>query len=216
MSAAIGRLRERVDALTLRERIFVLVAALIVAGGLWEALLAGPLAAREQTATEQVEAARERIEQMNRTLVLTATGMSEGMPARLARADSLRERVRGNRDELHVFTSDLVNPAQMRDVLEDLIRRQPGLELVRMSNAPSEPMFEDEDAAEVGLRLYRHALVIELEGAYLDALAYLREIEQLPWQFYWSHLDVHTDAYPLTQVVIELSTLSLDEEWIGV
>ena len=216
------KLLKSIDALTLRERLFVFAAALIVTGGAWEAFLAAPLEAREQLASEQVEATRERIEQLNTSVQLAARGMSDGMPDHRDRLRALRERVAAAEETVRIFTTDLVAPDQMRFVLEDLIRRQRGLELVSISNLAVRPMVDEAQAAEQpvadgrGPSLYRHGVVLVLEGSYLDGLSYLEAIERLPWQLYWTRLEVETDEYPRSRIVIELNTLSLEEEWIGV
>lgn len=229
MTAALAKLRDRVDALTLRERVLVLGAAIVVLVGLWEAVLAAPLDAREARVSQRIEQSRERIAELNRAIETAAQGISEGMPAQTNRLEALRERVAANDESLRVLASDLVDPAQMRDVLEDLILERPGLELVQIRNVPAEPMFDAaddegrEDDTAAGVRhddaapeLYRHAVVIELEATYLDALEYLREVENLPWQLYWPRFELETEQYPRTRIVLELHTLSLDEEWIGV
>ena len=51
---------------------------------------------------------------------------------------------------------------------------------------------------------------------YLDVLAYLHALESLEWRFYWRLLELESTAYPRNRVRIELSTLSLDKDWIGV
>lgn len=229
MTAAIVKLRDRVDALTLRERVLVLGAAIVVVVGLWEAVLAAPLDAREQRVSQRIEQTQQRIGELNRAIETAAQGISDGMPAKTNRLEALRERVAANDESLRVLASDLVDPAQMRDVLEDLILERPGLELVQVRNVPAEPMFDAADdesdndgttasgpRGEAAPKLYRHAVVIELEGTYLDALEYLREVESLPWQLYWPRLELETEQYPRTRIVLELHTLSLDEEWIGV
>jgi MSHA biogenesis protein MshJ len=47
-------------------------------------------------------------------------------------------------------------------------------------------------------------------------LAYLHALESLEWRFYWRLLELESTAYPRNRVRIELSTLSLDRDWIGV
>lgn len=218
----VTKLLKSIDALTLRERLFVFAAALIVTGGAWEAFLATPLQAREQRASEQVEATRKRIEQLNASVELAAQGMSDGMPDHRDRLRALRERVAAAEETVRIFTTDLVAPDQMRFVLEDLIRRQRGLELVSISNLAVRPMIDEQEEIERpasdrrGPSLYRHGVVLVLEGSYLDGLSYLEAIERLPWQLYWTRLEVETDQYPRSRIVIELNTLSLEEEWIGV
>ena len=219
------KLSESVDRLSLRERLFLLAAGLFVLGGLWEAALAAPLAARERIANGKVTALQERLRKLDESLNLAAAGASEGVPEQLARLNALRETVRAREDEVRVFTSDLVDPEEMRSVLEELLRRQHGLTLERAVNRPAEPVLRGDEtptaahtpAAESDApKLYRHSLVLELRGSYLDCLRYLETVERLPWNVYWSRLELKTDEYPVNDIAIELTTLSLDEEWIGV
>jgi len=215
---------QSIDRLNLRERLFLLAAGLFVVGGLWEALLAAPLAAREQIANDKVTALRERLGQLDASLMSAAAGVGAQMPGQLEQLRALRERVADGDDEIRVFTTDLVDPSEMRLVLEELLRRQAGLTLVSAVNRPARPIVAEgvdshasaTERASDAPRLYRHSLVLTLEGSYLDCLAYLAAVEQLPWQIHWSRLDFAVDQYPSNDIVIEFTTLSLDEEWIGV
>jgi MSHA biogenesis protein MshJ len=63
---------------------------------------------------------------------------------------------------------------------------------------------------------YVHPVELVVEGNYLDVLAYLHALENLPWRFYWKILELQTTHYPTNRVRIELSTLSMDKDWIGV
>jgi MSHA biogenesis protein MshJ len=219
---------ESVDRLSLRERLFVFAAGLFVVGGLWEAVLAAPLAAREQIANDKVTVLQERLRELDDALTTTALGIGEGVPEQLERLRALRERVAASEQELRVFTTDLVDPVQMRVVLEELLRQQDGLTLVSAVNLPAvalgqdetpeqgEPAATDDVEASAAPRLYRHSLVLTLKGNYLDCLHYLEAVERLPWHLYWTRLDFSIDEYPRNDVVLELTTLSLDEEWIGV
>ena len=106
-------------------------------------------------------------------------------------------------------------------VLEDMLKRRRQLTLTRLENLPSEPLLEqpaDESPAETaGQRnLYRHPLRIELTGSYLEALAYLQSLEQLPRKLYWQDLSVSVEDYPLARISVTVYTLSLKEGWIGV
>lgn len=218
MKEWLDKVVKNIDALTLRERLFVCLAALAVVAGAWEAFLAGPLSARERLATNAVDAAGLRIAQLNESITLRAQGMSDGMPNQLERLTALRERVVEGEESMRIFTSDLVTPDQMRFLLEDLVRRQPGLELVSVSNMESRPVIEQAEGTDAasGPRLFRHGLVLVFEGSYLDCLQYLQAVERLPWQLYWARLELETDSHPRNRIVIELHTLSLEEEWIGV
>lgn len=227
MKQRLLKLAESVDRLSLRERLFLLAAGLFVVGGLWEAVLAAPLAARERIANEKVILLQDRLSELDASLGALAAGASEGVPERLERLRTLRESVLARDEEIRILTRDLVDPTEMRIVLEELLRRQDGLELTSAANLPARPVLVHEDAAAESSdgaaeaesdapKLYRHSLVLTLRGRYLDCLHYLEAVERLPWHIYWSRLELATDEYPVNDITIELTTLSLDEEWIGV
>jgi len=227
MKERIAKITQLVDRLSLRERLFVFGAGLAILGGLWEATLAGPLDARKHEAAAKVEALKDRLQALDTAFVSAAAGMTEGMPAQLSQLAALRKRVAAGDQEVRVFTSDLVDPKEMRLVLEELLHRQSGLKLVSATNLAAKPLVEGtaepvaakDDAAKTKPtepQLYRHTLVLTLEGSYLDCLAYLEAVERLPWHLYWSRIEFKEDGYPRNAIMLELRTLSLDKEWIGV
>jgi MSHA biogenesis protein MshJ len=228
MNARLAKIAQSVDHLTLRERLFLFAAALTVLLGAWEALLAGPLAAREKLAGETITALRDRIDTLNQSVAVTAEGMSAGVPGQLDRLQALRARVAEGDAAVRLYTSDLVSPREMRLVLEELIRRQSGLRLLTATNLEPQPLFDDpKEAAKdtqaantatdsAAPKLYRHALVLRVEGSYLDCLEYLRAVEGLPWHLYWARFELKAGDYPTNTYSIEVRTLSLDKEWIGV
>ncbi len=227
MKERIATITQLVNRLSLRERLFVLGAGLVILGGLWEAALATPLDARKHEAAAKVEALKDRLRVLGTALESAANGMTEGMPAQISQLTALRDRVAAGDQEVRVFTSDLVDPKEMRLVLEELLRRQSALKLVSATNLPAKPLVEGDAepvaAKDVGAKpkskepqLYRHTLVLTLEGSYLDCLAYLQAVERLPWHLYWSRIEFKEDGYPRNAIMLELRTLSLDKEWIGV
>ncbi|HEX7061732.1 MAG TPA: MSHA biogenesis protein MshJ [Woeseiaceae bacterium] len=216
--ARLQALLGKVDALTLRERLLLFAAAVAVLLALWEALLEGPITARAEGASARIETLRREIGKLNDSVSAAAGAIGDGAPGKLRRLELLRRSVDQTAESIHVFTSDLVDPRQMRAVLEDLIRRQKGLRLVSMSSLPVESLATGEaGAAESGEpQLYRHGLVLVMQGSYLDCMQYLRSVEALPWQLYWARLELENDEYPMNRILIELHTLSLEEDWIGV
>lgn len=232
MNERFAKLAESVDRLTLRERLFVFAAVIVVLGGIWEAVLAAPLEARERAAAAKIGTLQTRLEALNQSIASTADGLSEGLPNQLERLSALRVRVAESDAAVSVYTTDLVDPAQMRTVLEDLLHRQTNLRLVSAENLPVRPLFDEPQsvdpnapagndqesaASRVGeTRLYRHTLVLRLQGSYLDCVAYLESIERLPWHLYWTRLELDASEYPRNDIVLEVQTLSLEQGWIGV
>jgi len=229
MSARVTKIAQSVDRLSLRERLFLFAAVLTVLAGAWEALLASPLKASEEIAGRKIATLHDRLDALNQSVAVTAEGISEGMPSQLDRLHALRARVAEGDEAVRVYTSDLVDPRAMRLVLEELIRRQSGLRLLAATNLPPQPLFADAehaagkdqkltppDGKSAAPKLYRHSLVLRLEGSYLDCVEYLHAVERLPWHLYWARFELKAGDYPTNTYVIEVRTLSLDKEWIGV
>lgn len=220
LRARVAGILERIDALTLRERLFVFAAVLMVASALWESLFYGPLNSRTEATRATIAASAQRLAQLEEAIAVAAAGLDGGAGNSLQRLQSLREAVEAREEELRIFTSDLVDPAQMRLVVEDLIERQRGLELIRTSNVGARPLLPAADGADTASapepNLYRHGLLIELEGSYLDLLEYLEAVERLPWRIFWGRLELATLEHPKLRIRLELNTLSLEPEWIGV
>ena len=143
MKERVEKLVQTVDRLSLRERLFLFAAMLTVLSGAWEALLAAPLDAREQAAGNKIAALEQRLGTLNESITTTADGMNESLPSALDRLRALRDRVAKGDEEVKLLTSDLVDPAQMRSVLEELLQRQSGLRLVSATNLEPRPLLED-------------------------------------------------------------------------
>jgi len=207
-----GLLRQA-DALSVRERVLVFVTVLAVSGTIWHLAVMEPLLRQADAAREEIAATRDRIAAANQGL--------EDQVLQLARIDTtnqtryalIQREIEDLDEELAEYQGQLIDPAEMAFVLERVLKSQSGLRLKRIRNLGAEALTADEEEDDV--ILYRHGLEIEVEGSYLDALAYLEEIEALPWRFYWQFLELDVLEYPKNRIRIEVGTLSLDEEWIG-
>ena len=50
----------------------------------------------------------------------------------------------------------------------------------------------------------------------MDAIAYFDSLGKLPWQFYWDDLQYEVDQYPNAIITLEVHTISMSEELLGV
>lgn len=82
--------------------------------------------------------------------------------------------------------------------------------------AQSEPDAQSKLVKRIETGPFVHPIELVIEGSYLDVLEYLKALEKLQWHFYWKLLDLETTRYPMNRVRVELSTLSMEKEWIGV
>lgn len=213
LRAQVAQLVATVDALTLRERVLILITVLVVIGTLWQTLLMEPLAQQAKERRTELAALEERIDVANRGLEEQVLQIAGGSDVQRTRIASLQDRIAEINTILGDHAAELIDPAEMAQVLEGVLKEQSRLSLVQISNTTPESLSAGDD--ENAVTFYRHGLEIEVEGSYLACLEYLNAIEALPWRLYWQVLELDVVEYPRNRIRIEVSTLSLDREWIG-
>jgi MSHA biogenesis protein MshJ len=57
---------------------------------------------------------------------------------------------------------------------------------------------------------------IVVSGTYLQAVAYLRDLEKLPRKVFWDELEIVVGDYPQAEISLTVYTLSHRKGWIGV
>ncbi len=239
MPAALGGAASKFDRLSLRERGLLFAAAVAVVVTAWNAMFMDGLTLKERTLSSEVSA-------LETSLAATShatANLIESDPTTRALAQ-LKDRqaaLDAINARLVAESAGLIPPSQMVQVIRDVLGRQNALVLVSLKNLPmtslapaasvpaqggssSEGPAAAPDApaaasiavppAESGP--YLHPVEVVVEGNYLDIVSYLHALEALPWHFYWRVLELETKAYPKNRVRIELSTVSMDKEWIGV
>jgi len=142
------------------------------------------------------------------------------------------------------LTSELVDPVQMRQALEQLLHMQKGVKLVSfevsgaeamlvantppkntLNKAPKQQLNKQvvkkvtmqktpQPADDIGL--YRHRITLKLSGSFFQLRDYLSQLEQLPWKFFWEKFEYKLNKYPKGELQIEIYSLSLKKEFIGV
>jgi len=203
----------KIDALSMRERLLIFITALVMIAVLWHTLLMQPLAQRADQTRTQLTQLEERIADANRNLEDQIMQLAGGGDEQRLRIASLRRRIDEINATLGNHAAELIDPSEMAQVLEGVLKEQSRLALVRIRNTTPDPLSADEDPSAV--TFYRHGLEIEVEGSYAACLEYLSAIEALPWRLYWQVLELDVIDYPRNRIRIEVGTLSLDEEWIG-
>ena len=154
-----------------------------------------------------------RIAAANHNLEEQILQLAGGGNEQRTRIASLRRRIDEINATLGNHAAELIDPAEMAQVLEGVLKEQSRLTLVRIRNTTPDSLSADENPDAV--TFYRHGLEIEVEGSYAACIEYLNAIEALPWRLYWQVLELDVIDYPRNRIRIEVSTLSLDEEWIG-
>ena len=219
MLGRLGPLRERFDALAVRERGLVFGAAVIVIYFTWQSLLMDPLLARGRQAEQRLAEARTHIAAVDQA---GAAGADDPLVAAATRNRSLTGRLAELERELQAVAQGYVAPERVPALLRELLAGQQGLSLVSLENLPVESLSLAPDPAR-GQAIaaddrgpFLHPVEIVVDGDYPSVTAYLRSLEALPWRIHWQRLELTAGRYPMNRVHIVIGALSLSREWIKV
>ena len=240
--AALERALGRFDRMTLRERALVSAATLAAIVMIWMVAIFDPLSAKQSSLSAEMASLQESIGTTSQTI--QASVAADATSEAIAREAILQTRLEALNARLASKSGGLIAPERMVQVIHDVLNRQHGVTLVSLHNKPVVSLVQDRPAANSTKEIsadasaqqappqapvveqaasqpassgpYVHPVELVVEGSYLDVLAYLHALENLPWRFYWKVLELQTTHYPTNRVRIELSTLSMDKDWIGV
>ena len=202
-----------VDKISMRERVLVFGAGMMLLGSVWYLGLMQPLTKQITRNRTEIASLQERMKTTNQNLEIQVLQISNTGAEDREKFDRVQQRLDEINERLGGYAAELIDPAEMSRVLQGVLKEQSKLRLIRARNISRGEMSASAEAETT--TFYRHGLEIEFEGSYLACLEYLQEIEALPWRFYWQFLDIEVLEYPRNRIRLEVSTLSPDEEWIG-
>lgn len=209
---------ERINALSLRERGMLMLGAFMVMFLVWDWLLMAEIARRGEVVNAKIETTRNSVMKLNEAIALTANRGGDPNDALRERLATAEQKIAALNAQLAQRVGQVIPPSEMARVLESMLQRQGRLELIRVESLPPEALFQDAETADADMpgAVYRHGLELEVEGRYLDVLAYLRELEALDWKFFWEAVELDSEDYPASRVRIRIYSLNLEEGWLGV
>jgi MSHA biogenesis protein MshJ len=233
------RYAQRFDALTVRERAMISAALLVALLALAYTLMIEPelLRHRRMSATMQQKQAEMKAFEAQVT-ALIASRAHDPDRAERDRLAKLNQELAELESRVAAEERRFTAPSQMRTVIGGLLARSRGVSLVEMKTLAPTTIAESRAAAAKpapGVKppaaakppaagkpqpserlIYRHGLELTLTGSYLDLLAYVRDLEQLPTQLYWASLELDAADYPKVAMKLTVYTLSLDRAWLNV
>lgn len=223
MKERLEQIQTRIDAMTLRERgmvFFAIAGVLYLFSQVW---LFDPLEARQKQELARLHQLQEEIatlQEQARELLAQRT-IDPDAENRLL-AGQLNQQITLVDRQIGDAVQGLIPPQQMARMLEQVLERQDRLTLLAVENLPPQPLIQPAPEQElkpsetVTAGIYRHRVKLRFAGDYLATLDYLRKIQQLGWPLYWDELEISADPYPKVTITLVVSTLSLEEGWIGV
>ncbi len=230
LPAAIEKGIARFDRMTFRERALIAVAALTVVIMGWTLASFDPIVARRASMYGELNMMEQQM--ASSVQAMADAAMANPSSAALAKEAQLRQQLAQINAKLASKSGGLIPPERMVQVIQDVLAGQRGVTLISLHNKPvttltppdakvSETFVPTAASAQAATAAantgpFVHPVELVIEGRYLDILAYLHALEALEWRFYWKLLELETTRYPTNRVRIELNTLSMDKDWIGV
>ena len=182
-----------------------------------------------------VKMAQQQMELQALTIALQALEKRRTDPdaAQATRRDEGKRRIAEIDATLNTLQSGLVPAQRMNALLQDMLTRNPRLQLVALNTLPVTPLVEKHAPAEkpnanAGVpqstdklvaatsSVFKHGVQITLQGSYADLYDYLVMLEKLPWRMFWSRASLNADDYPRLTLTVTIYTLSLDKAWLVV
>jgi len=215
------RIAEKIDALSLRERGLVFLSlALVVLAVLYSSLI-GPVVEQQRIVSRSLSQQESQIRTANQQLSAMVVSRPEDpeVSAR-RRLEEIKRRIADTQRGLAQRQAALIAADRMAGLLEDLVARNRGLEMVGLrSLQPTRVGAGGQDAKETAPgehAVFRHGVELTVQGSYLDLLEYVRQRDRLPIQLLWGKLDLSVGEYPKVTMKLTLYTLSLDRAWLVV
>lgn len=209
---------ERVDALSLRERLLVFGAGVALLYVSWHVMLMDPLAVRANSAAQRLSEAHRQMAVIDQ---VGAAFSQDPVVAAAARNRALEQRLAALEAQLAALAQGYVAPEHMSQLLREILAQQHGLKLVSLTNLPVESLSQP--AAQPVIPVapddrgpFLHPVEMVVDGDYGSIVAYLRALEGMPWRIHWQRVEVTAGTYPTNRVRITIGALSLSRRWMTV
>ncbi len=217
---------ERIDPLSLRERIFIFSAVVIAVVAFLHAFFIDAELQKERRLRSAIAQRQAEIRTLDAQLAKVAVSRATDPDrARRERLADVRAQLTEAEQQIRAEERKFTAPEQMKRVIEEMLARNRNVQLVAMRTLATTSIAEaktptgQKPAAKPtpGERLiYRHGVEVTVAGGYLDLMRYLGQLEALPTQLYWNSLDLDATRYPSHTLKIVVYTLSLDPAWMNV
>lgn len=209
MLSQISRLLTRFENLSLRERILVLLVIMGVIYALLDFWLMQPLEEQRLHLSSLLQYKQKHLRTLNQTIQeFKNPPHIEPDTDNPNTINNLREQLFYQENKIQFLTATLISPQNLLKLKSVLLPSTP-LTLLKLDTQISHPLSEINPS----IQLFKHSLRLEFSGNYQDILAYVRFLEDLPWNFYWDELDIVIKKYPSTHVTLTIYTFSQKAGW---
>ncbi|MEE4295972.1 MAG: hypothetical protein V2J20_05070 [Wenzhouxiangella sp.] len=206
---------ERINALSLRERALLGIAALAVVFMLWDLLFMSGLRERHDRVQNQIEQVQSQVQNLTETIQQTAIASADDPRADLERQRrALNEDIERLETRLADDLGEVSTPTETRAMLSSLLAESPGLSLISLENLPVQ-LLQAADAQPIP-GVFIHRIRVLVEGEHAVVRDYLERAANLTGGVYLESVDLQVDQWPVNRVELMFYSLALDDRWLGV
>ncbi len=236
--------QQKIDALSQRERVLLLVSAVVVIVMMLQVLLLDPVLADRERVQKQQKELSQKIQQYSAEITVLEAQLQVGVDRqKIKQREQLQQQLDKLNEEIQQSVVAMIPPKLMATVLEQLLKESKGLKLISLENKPVVPVLaseladsnssshaelapnnrkkkrktsEQENGKASRQALYNHSFVLQLHGDYQETVEFFERLSSLPWRFYWDDMTYKVEEYPTAIITLQVHTVSMSEEWIGV
>ena len=209
------RYADRVDAMSLRERVLIFLAVAVVLVAVADSALLEPILRRQKANSLRFQQQQDEIRTMQAQVQGYAQARSgEGANARRQRLEKRKAELAALDREIAEKHRGLVTSERMAKMLSEIVKRNPDIELVSLRTVGATGLANAPGSVPGGSGIYRHGVEIAVSGSYLKMLNYVSQLERLPAKIFWGNMELQAGTYPLATLKITLYTLSPEKTWL--
>jgi MSHA biogenesis protein MshJ len=226
MPSNFNELIEKFDALALRLRIMFTVSVVAILMLIFDMMWFAPnqqTVERTKKAIETTTSQQAEMVEMQRAY--NQTVLNKRNDPKHQKLLLIESQLSDVRQQLTDKTVNLVKPEDMAKVIKAIIQSTNSLEIQSLSKMATLEISSEADAnsspEEVSdqddnqIKLYRHTMKIVLQGKYSSTHQFLEALENMKKKVGFDHFEYVVNDYPDADIVLTVSTLSLNRGWIG-
>jgi MSHA biogenesis protein MshJ len=206
---------EKVDGMSLRQRVLVFVALALALVFIVNALFIGPLRIKQRRLAGEITAQQKEMTTLQAEAQRLAQGTVDPDAANRSRLSALGDELRKLNANILDEQRRVTPPERMQRVLEEMLEKNRGLTLVDLKTLPAIAVTVQRQGG-VRAGMYRHGIELTVQGTYGDLYEYLTALEKMPSQLYWGRAELAVVDHPVLSLKLTVHTLSFERAWLVV
>lgn len=232
-----GQLAALLDGRPATERGLIIITACLVIYTLLHLALLSPVEESNAAMRQSIESKTAEKALLDHELVALMNNLDKApKESVLVRLEALRNEL-NNTGEFSTLMKELISPREMVRFVEGVLTSNKGITVVRAKNLTPVQLWPDhsnevnnESGDSEGeeknnqqktptkdeFRIYKHGMLLEVKGRYLELVTFLVTLEQLPWKILWGDVSLSSDDDDNDAVSrLVIYTLSPEKAWMG-